>query len=449
MRLLIIGINETKVSTAVSIAVKLGAKVHYVDSIDKAVKFMLNAMGAEMILCDIKFNIKELINKLNTNLITTSVIGYGDNNVEPNHAAQAIKDGAQEYISLPPDVDIIATIINSITNNDEHYYQYEDAAMQPVMEMAKKIADSKASVLITGESGVGKEVIAKFIHNHSKLKNNPLLGINCAAIPEQMLESELFGHEKGSFTGAINKRIGKFEEANNSTLLLDEISEMDIKLQSKLLRVIQEREICRIGSNKSIPIDVRIIATANRNMQEEIKKGKFREDLFFRLNVINLHIPPLKQRPKDIINLANVFVKKYAKLNAVPVLKINQDTVNILTQHNWPGNVRELENTMHRAVLLSKNETTIQTQHIMIDAINHQTNLNNNNDNQENKAERNCIVNTISYTMGDKLHAANILGISINKLTKKLNNYIQQGYIAENDLAENYQKAKKIYQHSS
>ena len=230
---------------------------------------------------------------------------------------------------------------------------YRDDAMAQVVKLAQQIAGSDASVLITGESGTGKEVLARYVHGRSPRAKKPFISVNCAAIPENLLESELFGHEKGAFTGALGRRIGKFEEANGGTLLLDEISEMDVRLQAKLLRAIQERVIDRVGGNRPVPVDIRIIATSNRNLTEAVREGKFREDLLFRLNVVNLKIPPLRQRPADVNELAEYFIKKYAEVNSLPVRPLSAEARRALSLHRWPGNVRELENTLHRAVLLS------------------------------------------------------------------------------------------------
>ena len=228
--------------------------------------------------------------------------------------------------------------------------------MAKVVKLAQQIAGSDASVLITGESGTGKEVLARYVHSRSTRAKRPFISINCAAIPEHLLESELFGHEKGAFTGAIARRIGKFEEATGGTLLLDEISEMDVRLQSKLLRAIQERVIDRVGGTKPVPVDIRIIATSNRNLADAVREGTFREDLLFRLNVVNLKIPPLRERPADILELAQHFAKKYAEANGVPLRPLSAEARRVLTANRWQGNVRELENTIHRAVLMAQGD---------------------------------------------------------------------------------------------
>jgi two-component system response regulator FlrC len=211
-------------------------------------------------------------------------------------------------------------------------------------------------VLVTGESGTGKEVIARHLHQKSLRKDKPFVAVNCAAIPDNLLESELFGHEKGAFTGAVARRIGKFEEASGGTLLLDEISEMDVRLQAKLLRALQERMIDRVGGNQPVKVDLRIIATSNRNLGDAVREGSFREDLFYRLNVVHLRLPALRERPGDILALADHFAKKYAEINGLPLRPDFSEARKLLLTNSWRGNVRELENTIHRAVLLAQGD---------------------------------------------------------------------------------------------
>lgn len=318
--------------------------------------------------------------------------------------------------------------------------------MKTLLTLADKIAPSEASVFLTGESGTGKEVMAKYIHMHSRRSEKAFITINCAAIPENLLESELFGHEKGSFTGAIARRIGKFEEANGGTLLLDEISEMHPRLQAKLLRAIQERVIDRVGGTQPVSVNIRILATSNRDMLDAISKGEFREDLYFRLNVVNLHIPQLKERPLDIIPLAEHFIAKYCEQNQVPHKKMSEHSADLVMKHSWRGNVRELENIMHRAVLLSQDiiepEDIFGLNLVNLDAntvSSNQSMLNkligeNENSNSESGAhiyigrtvadmERDLIMGTLDHCLGNRTHAAIILGISIRTLRNKLKEY--------------------------
>ncbi|MBY0316928.1 MAG: sigma-54 dependent transcriptional regulator [Bdellovibrionales bacterium] len=226
-----------------------------------------------------------------------------------------------------------------------------------VLDLARRVAKSKANVFITGESGTGKEVIAKAIHHMSDRKKKPFVAINCSAIPEHLLESELFGHAKGAFTGASDKKVGLFEEAEGGTLFLDEIGDMSLQLQAKLLRVLQERKVRRVGENQSRNIDVRVLSATHKDLVKEIKTGKFREDLFFRLRVIPISIPPLRERKDDILPLTEFFLKKYSALNEKPTPKLSKETTEWLMQNSWKGNVRELENTIERAVVLCQNST--------------------------------------------------------------------------------------------
>ena len=324
---------------------------------------------------------------------------------------------------------------------------YEDEAMGAVLSLADQIAGSEASILVTGESGTGKEVLARYVHRKSQRADKPFISVNCAAIPENLLESELFGHEKGAFTGAIARRIGKFEEANGGTLLLDEISEMDARLQAKLLRAIQEREIDRVGGTKPVKVDIRIIATSNRDLAEAVKHGTFREDLLYRLNVVNLRLPALRERPKDIRALAHHFARKYGEANGVPYRAVSSQTERLLLSHNWKGNVRELENTIHRAVLLATGteispeairlpdgtqvgagpatapqNASVQSAVVSATAVTRSLVGRTVSD-----VERDLILDTLDHCLGNRTHAANILGISIRTLRNKLKEYSDSG----------------------
>ena len=318
---------------------------------------------------------------------------------------------------------------------ENHALIYGDKKTESILKIAKQVAPSEANILLTGESGTGKEIFSRFIHDNSKRANKKFVAVNCAAIPETLLESELFGYEKGAFTGAVARRIGKFEEASDGTLLLDEISEMDIKIQAKLLRAIQEKEIDRIGGKTPIKVNTRIIATSNRNLAEAVKNGMFRQDLYYRLNVVNIDIPPLRERKDDIVVLAKHFVKKYSELNEIPLKPLAKSAEEKLLNYLWPGNVRELENTIHRAVLMSTGDE------ITADAI-----ILNDPDSVINKPEvgeemsgaefvgrtvanmeRCLIIDTLKHTMGNRSVAANILGISIRTLRNKLKQYEEEG----------------------
>mgnify|MGYP003639926422 FL=1 len=442
MRLLIIGALEGQLSEATKMAMNGGAKVAHAPSVEIALAALRAGRGADLLLVDVVMDIAGLIAGLEAERIAIPVVACG---VEANAAAavNAIRAGAKEYIPLPPDAELIAAVIAAVAR-DSAEFLFRDPAMERVVKMADQIAGSDASILITGESGTGKEVIAKYVHARSKRANKPFISINCAAIPEALLESELFGHEKGSFTGAIARRIGKFEEASGGTLLLDEISEMDVRLQSKLLRAIQERLIDRVGGTKPVPVDIRILATSNRNLSEAVREGSFREDLLFRLNVVNLKLPALRDRPGDIAALSEHFVDKYAKANGLPSRVLSPDARAALLKAPWPGNVRELENTLHRAVLLSSGDVIgpdaivlpdgmglnevaaasslsaqlAQTAQTMSAALVGRTVAD---------VERDLILDTLDHTLGNRTHAANILGISIRTLRNKLNQYADEG----------------------
>lgn len=354
MRLMIIGHLEGYISAAGKIALQRGAKVIHCEDTQQALGALRNGKGADVVMCDIKQKIGPFVASLAEERINVPVVACGIG-TDSRAAVKAIEDGAKEYIPLPPDAELIAAVLEAVTEEDDRMIA-GDPAMKDVLTLADKIAPSEATVLITGESGTGKEVMSRYIHKKSKRKDGPFIAVNCAAIPENLLESELFGHEKGAFTGAAARRIGKFEEAHTGTLLLDEVSEMDPSLQAKLLRVLQEKEITRIGSNEPVKVDVRIIATSNRNMEDSVSKGEFREDLYFRLNVVNIRLPALRERPADIVPLAQFFADKFAESNGIDKKKLSKEAQEKVSAHNWRGNIRELENTMHRGILMSLEE---------------------------------------------------------------------------------------------
>ncbi len=299
-------------------------------------------------------------------------------------------------------------------------------SMERLLKIAKKIAPSRSTVLIRGETGVGKELMARYIHENSDRKEGPFIAVNCAALPENLLESELFGHEKGAFTGAVNKKKGKFELASGGTLLLDEISEMAVSIQAKLLRVLQEREIDRVGGQYTIPVDTRVIATTNRDLEAEVKEGNFRSDLYFRLNVVPLLLPPLRERTDDIAPLADFFLEKHCYLNNVPLKTITPDAIAYLKMQEWPGNIREFENLIERCTLLVESEKiSAPDLKIVFDPADQpaekeifcQTNI------PLREMEKKMIMKALDDHKGNRTHAAKILGISVRTLRNKLHEY--------------------------
>lgn len=298
-----------------------------------------------------------------------------------------------------------------------------DPVLKKVLQILDNVAPSKASVLITGESGTGKELLARYLHAKSPRAERKLIAINCAAVPEGLMESELFGHERGSFTGAIQTKPGKFELANKSTILLDEIGEMPLLLQTKLLRALQENEIERVGGKTTLPIDVRIVAATNKDLKQMVKKGTFREDLFYRLNVIPVHIPPLRNRTTDLKMLTYHFVESACVINGVPIKKISDDALIKIMTWGWPGNVRELQNVIERAVLLCPSNEIAES-HLEINSDSFDINsLPFTPGMTLEEVEKFLILKTLAFTDENRTHAAKILGISIRTLRNKLNEY--------------------------
>jgi DNA-binding NtrC family response regulator len=441
MRLLIVGSLSGQLGEACKIAVSRRAKVVHADDLDTALEVLRvgSGGGADLVMIDVSLDVAGLVTSLAAEHISVPVVACGMGN-DSRAAVEAIKAGAKEYIPLPPDPEMIAAVLEAVTE-ESHRIVFEDPAMHELLAMGERIAKSNASILITGESGTGKELLARFIHQKSARAQKPFVSINCAAIPENLLESELFGHEKGAFTGAVARRIGKFEAAHGGTLLLDEIGEMDPRLQAKLLRVLQEREIDRVGGTRPVRIDIRLLATTNRALEEEVADGIFREDLYFRINVVTLKVPPLRERPKDILMLANYFVKKYSEADGLALRPLSKETTEQLLRHRWPGNVRELENNMHRAVLLAIGDE-IGPEAMMLggnglafagDGLGERASAVDHGGtaglvgHTVAEIERDLIIDTLNHCLGNRTHAANILGISIRTLRNKLKLYDAEG----------------------
>jgi len=357
-------------------------------------------------------------------------------------AVQAIREGASDYLVKPFDSDALLTLVKRFVIDDITEYSSliaEDPQTRRLAELATRVAASDATVMITGESGSGKEVFARFIHEQSNRSEGPFIAINCAAIPENMLEAMIFGYEKGAFTGAYSANAGKFEQANGGTLLLDEISEMSLPLQAKLLRVLQEREVERLGGKKVIPLDVRVLATSNRNLREEVSVKNFREDLFYRLNVFPLHLSPLCARKLDIIPIAEKLISNWAiKRNPLP--EITSAAKEKLLGYHWPGNVRELDNVMQRAlILMTGDEVTendicfeaceeskdVAVESIAKEEISVDESLKLGED-LKSREER-LIVDVLKSVKGSRKQAAEKLGISPRTLRYKIARLKEQG----------------------
>jgi len=384
------------------------------------------------------FSVLEKLKKLAPKMpvIMTEANGSIDN------AIKAMQCGASDYILKPVSSEALTLAVKKAFGNSNGGHPRagnggglskqgqvitRSAKMQRVLEIAKKVAPSNATVLIQGESGTGKEVLAGFIHHHSLLRKNPYVAVNCASLPENLAESELFGHEKGAFTGAVSRKMGKFELANHGTIVLDEISEMPLGTQAKLLRIIQERVLDRVGGCKPVPVQVRIIAISNVDLKKAVHEGRFREDLYFRINVIPLEIPPLRERKEDIPSLADHFLKKYKRESGKGEMTLSEGALAALMRLDWPGNVRELENTIYRAMLLSEGEV-LNADHLAI------------SESQAEEAgaepigvglsvremERKLIFATLDKLNDNRTHAAEMLGISIRTLRNKLREYKEE-----------------------
>ena len=364
-----------------------------------------------------------------------------------DHAVSLMQHGAMDYLIKPVDPrqlelsvkKSLAAAMAPVTSETAKPVTHKavriitkDPKMENMLKLAARVADSSASVLIQGESGTGKELLARFLHEKSARRDQPFIAVNCAALPENLLESELFGHEKGAFTGALAKKAGKFELADKGTLFLDEITEMQFHLQSKLLRVLQEKVVDRVGGTQPVDVDVRVIATTNRDARAAVENQEFREDLFYRLNTIPLIIPPLRERSRDIRPLCDFFIKKYCRIDARSVKGLTEHALTVLHNHAFPGNVRELENVIHRAVLLAQTDMITPADLLMNDGAD--LPANEGTDAQPigdqdfpssslKEMEQKMIFRTLDQTEGNRTHAAKILGISVRTLRNKLNEY--------------------------
>ncbi len=437
-RILIIGSLAAELGIAARIATARGAKLTVAEGAAAGLA-RLRSDGADLVLCDVVHDVAWLIEQMTAERIACPVVACGRPD-DADGAVRAIRAGAKDFLPLPPDPDLIAAMLQAVAGEPDKPV-VRDPGMGLLLARAEQVARAEASVLIMGESGTGKEVLARHIHAASRRTRGPFVALNCAALPEALLESELFGHEKGAFSGAVASRRGKFEQAEGGTLLLDEIGEMDPRLQAKILRAIQEREIDRLGGNAPVKIDVRILAATHRDLATEVAHGRFREDLYFRLAVVRLRIPPLRERPDDILPLARHFAERYARANGLPPRGLAPAAEALLMAHPWPGNVRELENTLHRAVLLAEG-TGIGPE--AIDLLEHRGLITADAPvavapavrpqpvtalvgRRMEEVERDLILETLSHCLGNRTRAAEMLGISIRTLRNKLHEYRAAG----------------------
>lgn len=362
-------------------------------------------------------------------------------------AVDAMKLGAADYLSKPFDVDELRIVIDRVLSSSElerevkqlraqvvqryafHNLIGKSQGMQEIYSKIEQVADSRTTVLITGESGTGKELVARALHYNSARRERPFIALNCAALPETLIESELFGHEKGSFTDATARRVGQFELANTGTLFLDEIGDLSPVTQAKLLRVIQEREFTRIGGVQSIKVDVRIVAATNKNLDDLVRKGQFREDLYYRINVIALFLPPLRERGEDIPLLAKHFLEKRLEEERRPQIKFGKNALELLTRYSWPGNVRELENLVEQAFIWSQHAEQITPEHLptLIKSDSRSTSLRDDTlagrislEKAVMEFEREIILDALKRTNYVQTHAANLLGISRRMLKYRM-----------------------------
>ncbi|TCS73913.1 two-component system response regulator FlrC [Sulfuritortus calidifontis] len=341
-------------------------------------------------------------------------------------AVEAMRDGAADYLPKPFEPDrllaVVARYLRPVQETGGEALIAEDPASRAVLDLARRVAATDATVLLTGESGVGKEVYARFLHRHSNRAKGPFVAVNCAAIPENLLEATLFGYEKGAFTGATGSQPGKFEQAQGGTLLLDEITELPLHLQAKLLRVLQEREAERVGGRSPVQLDVRVIAASNRDLEETVRLGRFRDDLYYRLNVFPLEIPPLRERPKDILPLAEHFLERFAATVGRSRMRFSAAARAELTGYDWPGNIRELGNVVQRAMILAPAEE-IGPEHLMLPRSIPRPAAAEVGGKAIKDVERDMILQTLERCGGSRKQAAEELGISERTLRYKLQRY--------------------------
>jgi len=400
---------------------KLGHRVIACDNGEEAIE-KLHRHGFSLIVTDMKMprmdglTLLREVRRFMGNLPVLVITGFGT--VE--NAVETMKEGATDYLMKPFSFDALKKTINSVLARikKDREILTQNPKMHKVINIAENLGASDITVLVYGESGTGKEILARQIHRMSRRADKPFVAVNCAAIPDNLLESELFGYEKGSFTGATERRTGKFELAKGGTILLDEIGEMSMTLQAKLLRVLQEKEIDRIGGNEPIAVDVRVIATTNKDLYKECSEGRFREDLYYRLNVFPVKLPALRERTDDIPLLSRHFMKKFSAYAGKEIDDFSENALSILKNRQWRGNVRELENVIQRAVFLSKGKL-INSEDLFLEDVTTKTAVNGNLKNMEKE----LILQTLKDVNGNKTKAAKMLGVSVRTIRNKLNEY--------------------------
>ncbi len=445
--ILIIDDEETQRSILKGYLEKKGYKIYSASSGTEGIDLIRRNM-IDIVLSDYKMpdktglEVLETVKEINPEISFVILTAYGT--IE--NAVKAMRLGAFDYISKPVDLDELDLLLERIIENKNlkseilllknqlkekfkiDSFISQSPKMEEVLSIAARSADSKATVLITGESGTGKEVLAKAIHYASSRKDKPFVAVNIPALPETLLESELFGHEKGAFTGADKAKKGRFELADGGTIFLDEIGDIPLNLQVKLLRVLQEHQIERVGSVENINIDVRIIAATHQNLEQKIKDGSFREDLYYRLNIVSLYLPPLRERKEDILPLIDHFVEKYSKENNKKKLSLSKEAVDLLIKYNFPGNVRELENAIERAVVLCRSDViTVNDLPNVIKGFKAEkemvTNENTSLIEQVEALEKKLIFDALSKTNGNQSQAGRMLGLTERNLRYKMQKY--------------------------
>ncbi len=451
--------DETGSRESMAIALeKAGLAVRTFDDARKALEYLDENDQARLAVCDLRMpgmdglGFLQEVRERKLDLCVMLVTAYGS--IES--AVEAMRVGADDYLTKPVDLyELRQRVMNLIEKQQlkeevsnlremlDKRYGFESiigrsAPMEHLFEQMRLVAPTRSSVLIIGESGTGKELVANAVHRASPRRNERFLAINCGAIPSDILESELFGHERGAFTGAVARKIGKFELAHRGSLFLDEISELYPELQVKLLRVLEERQIMRVGGGELIPVDFRLIAATNRDLEKEVSDGRFREDLYYRLKVVTLRIPPLRERPGDIPQLAEHFLNLFAQEHGKPPMRLSQGALELLSRYAWPGNVRQLRNVIESAVVFTQGEeigaadlpvevresSTVSTTGLPVQSVVGEPRT-------MADIERQAILETLARTAGHRARAADILGIGLRTLQRKLKEYKDEGFIEE------------------